>query len=267
MHECSGLKGLTAPLVESDGKRSIKSLARHTIQMREDYVGRHDPIMGVRTDHADGSNDGTTFPITAVGDVRSMLAGGGIGACASPSRGGAGVQHHKFHDSSLLEGARIARRMDATMAWTASGLFARAVVDCLTQGTAMKLGSDSFKVALYNSNTITPDKTVATDVLTYYNGAASQWVTGGECGNSGTYAAGGSAVTPVACTQTTNVVTFTSSGSPSWTSATITAYGDLVYDTTVSVGLCFNWFGGVQTVTAGTFTIVWSGSGIAYITC
>ena len=48
------------------------------------------------------------------------------------------------------------------------------------------------------------------------------------------------------------------------------AYGILVYDFTItspqSQGLCFNYFGGTQSVTLGTFTIVWNGSGIATIT-
>ena len=51
---------------------------------------------------------------------------------------------------------------------------------------------------------------------------------------------------------------------PSWTGATIAAaYGDLVYDNSVTggtvakQGLCFNYFGGTQSVTSGTFTVQW----------
>ena len=40
------------------------------------------------------------------------------------------------------------------------------------------------------------------------------------------------------------------------------AYGCLVYDHTITVtanqGLCYNYFGGSQSVTAGTFTIIWA---------
>ena len=44
-------------------------------------------------------------------------------------------------------------------------------------------------------------------------------------------------------------------------------YGALVYDDTITTpvadqGVCYNYFGGVQSVTAGTFTIVWNASGI-----
>jgi hypothetical protein len=49
-------------------------------------------------------------------------------------------------------------------------------------------------------------------------------------------------------------------------------YGCLVYDDTITAGtvadqgICFNYFGGAQSVTAGTFTIIWNASGIAGIT-
>lgn len=147
------------------------------------------------------------------------------------------------------------------MAWSTSKVFAYATLQGFSK--QLNLTSDSYKVALYSSNSMTPDATVTTAVLTEYNGTASQWVTGNEVSGTG-YTAGGVAVTPISLSQTTNVITFTSSGTPSWTTATFTAYGCLVYDTTVSnEGLSFNYFGGAQTVTAGTFTIAWNASGIA----
>lgn len=42
------------------------------------------------------------------------------------------------------------------------------------------------------------------------------------------------------------------------------AFGCLVYDFTITAGtvakqgLCYNYFGGSQSVTAGTFTIIWA---------
>lgn len=147
------------------------------------------------------------------------------------------------------------------MAWSTSKVFAYATLQGMSK--ALNLTSDSYKVALYSSNTMTPDATVTTAVLTEYAGAASQWVTGNEVSGTG-YTAGGVAVTPISLSQSTNVIEFNSSGSPSWTTATFTAYGCLVYDTTVSnEGLSFNYFGGAQSVTAGTFTISWNASGIA----
>jgi hypothetical protein len=147
------------------------------------------------------------------------------------------------------------------MAWSTSDVFAYANLQGFSK--ALNLTTDSFKVALYASNTMTPDRTVTTAVLTEYNGTSSQWVTANEVSGTG-YTAGGVAVTPISLAQATNVVTFTSSGTPSWTTATFTAYGCLVYDTTVSnEGLSFNYFGGAQSVTSGTFSVSWSGSGIA----
>lgn len=150
------------------------------------------------------------------------------------------------------------------MAWTASDVFAFAVKQGLSG--VVNPSSDSYKVALYASNTMTPDRTVTTAALTEYNGAASQWVIANEASGAG-YSGGGVAVTPTALTQSSNVVTFTSSGTPQWTTATFTVYGCLVYDTTVlNEGLCFNYFGGAQTVTGGTFTITWNASGICNFT-
>lgn len=50
------------------------------------------------------------------------------------------------------------------------------------------------------------------------------------------------------------------------------AYGAFVYDDTISggtvadQGVCFNYFGGAQSVTAGTFTVVWHANGIVRFT-
>lgn len=149
------------------------------------------------------------------------------------------------------------------MAWSNSKVFAFAVLQ--VGSNAVKFSTDAYKVALYG-NTGTPDNTVTTAALTEYNGAASQWVTANEVSGTG-YTAGGVAVSSPTWTQSSNVVTFTSAGTPQWTSASFTAYGGLVYDTTVSnEGLSYNYFGGAQTVTSGTFSIAWNASGIASFT-
>ena len=49
------------------------------------------------------------------------------------------------------------------------------------------------------------------------------------------------------------------------------AYGCLVYSDTRTTpvadqGICFNYFGGANSVTSGTFTIVWNASGILALT-
>jgi hypothetical protein len=280
MHSCAALGDLTAPMVEVPNT-DTKVDARHVILAREDYVGQSgmSSIMAVRLDHGDGHNDQVVFAPTATGSLRADAPGGinryqgaGLPLCVNAGTTNTMVSSRSRLPrrpaadpviESMMRASEIAD--NPTMAWSTSKVFAFAALQALK--ATVNLNSDSYKVALYG-NTGTPDNTVSTAVLTEYNGAASQWVVANECGNSGTYAAGGSAVAPISLTQTTNVVTFTSSGSPSWTGATLTAYGCLVYDTTVSnEGLCFNYFGGAQSVTAGTFSIAWNGSGIATFTC
>ena len=164
------------------------------------------------------------------------------------------------------------------MAWSNSKVFAYAVSDVLQGNTNWK--TDTIKVALY-ANSSTPDNTVSTAVATEYAGAASQWLTYVQNSNSlgyepptgSGYTAGGVAVTtPLVAqnyaSQGQNVTAYYSAGSPQWTSATISAYGCLVYDTTQSnKGLSYNYFGGQQQVTLGTFTIAWNTNGIATFTC
>ena len=161
------------------------------------------------------------------------------------------------------------------MAWgtaPASAVFAYAVLNLMGDGT--KPTTDHYSVALYG-NAITPDRTVTTAALTQWTsaGGTGQWsaATGGEVTGAG-YTTGGASVTPVSVAQATNVVTFTSSGQPSWVAASFTAYGGLVYNTnqsygTPNTGLCFNYFGGAQQVSSGTFTLTWNASGIATFTC
>src|ERR1039458_6961750 len=113
------------------------------------------------------------------------------------------------------------------MAWSASKVFAYSVLAVGQNG--VKYSSDGYKVALYG-NSGTPDNTVATAALTTYGSTGSQWITGNEVSGAG-YTAGGASVSPTSWTQLSNVVTFTSSGTPQWTSASFTSYGALVYDT------------------------------------
>lgn len=129
---------------------------------------------------------------------------------------------------------------------------------------ALNLGTDSYKAALFN-NSITPDNTVSSAVLTEYNGSGSQWLTANEVTSSAAWPSGGESLTSVTWTQALNVVTFTAATTSSSSGATLTnVYGTLVYDTTVNnEGLSFNYFGGANSVSAGTFAVIWSASGIA----
>jgi hypothetical protein len=103
---------------------------------------------------------------------------------------------------------------------------------------------NTFKLALYDNSA---SFTAATTAYTVTN----------EVANSGTYAAGGGTltnVTPVA----TGTTAFTDFADLSFTSATITAYGALIYNDTAAGDptVCVLDFGGAKTSTSGTFTII-----------
>lgn len=264
LHNCAGLNGLHAPFVEVHDIDDRPD-ARHLVLGREDYVGDSGAshIMAVHTDHGDGSNDRTVFAPTADLDLKGLPHD--VTVVAGLAAAHAKMHHKGFSNEENARMARMAHIANATMAFgSSSKIFAHTMLDTMTRATAVDWNSDTILCALYG-NSGTPDNTVTTDVLTYWHGSGSQWVTGNELASSGGYTQGGVSVSSPTVTQSSNVVTFTSSGSPQWTSATFNAYGDLIYDTTVSVGLCFNSFGGEQSVSGGSFTITWSGSGIAAI--
>lgn len=127
------------------------------------------------------------------------------------------------------------------------------------------LVTDAVQVALYG-NTGTPDKLAAVASTGYNTGA---WVTGNETSGTG-YTAGGSALASVTYgidATATNALAY-HAANPSWTGASFTAYGCLVYDNSITAGtvakqgICFNSFGGsAQTISGGTFSIAWFSTG------
>lgn len=157
------------------------------------------------------------------------------------------------------------------MAFSASGIFREFVTEALANAVAFDLsgtGIDGFKAALYN-NTGTPDKDAA-GVLADYNGTASAWVVANEQTSSTQWPATGIAlVAPTLSNPSSGVVQWgTSTNTAGSGNVTLSGVmGCLVYDTTLTnQGICFNYFGGAQSVTAGTFTIVWSANGLFRIT-
>ena len=103
---------------------------------------------------------------------------------------------------------------------------------------------NTFKLALYDNSA---SFTAATTAYTATN----------EVANSGSYAAGGGTLTNVTPTST-GTTAFTDFADLSFTSATITAFGALIYNDT-SAGdpsVCVLDFGGAKTSTSGTFTII-----------
>lgn len=157
------------------------------------------------------------------------------------------------------------------MAWSNSKIFRQYVADSLNRTAAFDLNSDSFKAALY-TNSITPDQNV-TAALSAYNAGSSQWLTANEQFEAGQWNQGGVALTSVVVdTATAGVVMFDAADTASGAAADLTGvFGTLVYDDTLTTpvadqGVCYNYFGGTNSVVNGTFTIVWSANGIMRFT-
>lgn len=151
------------------------------------------------------------------------------------------------------------------MAWSASKIFVSTIEDMCENTAALDLNSDTFNVALYN-NSITPDQTVATANTVY---DAGQWATANEVYDAAEWAQGGQALDSVTFAPTANVLKFDAADEVSaGTSATLAdVYGALVYDdTTGNQGVCYLYFGGVNSVTNGTFTVVFNAAGIFNLT-
>lgn len=133
------------------------------------------------------------------------------------------------------------------------------------------LGADSLKVSLYG-NTGTPDNTAAYG-LTGYNAATSAWVSSNTV-NDTNWPAAGVALSGQVGSVSSNVFKFDATDTPGGGNVTLAnVYGCLVYDDTIAAtntvadqGICYNYFGAAQSVTSGTFTIVWNASGIFTIT-
>jgi len=154
------------------------------------------------------------------------------------------------------------------MAWSVSGVFKQTMADMVQNTVAFDLDTDVPKVALYNT-TPTPDKEVSA-ANSAYN--VAQWVTANEVFQAGQWAQAGVALAGFAVTVPSGAMMYDANDTASGAAATLTAvFGCLVYDDTITTpvadqGLCFNYFGGTQSVTAGTFTVVWSASGVLRIT-
>lgn len=69
MHHCPTLAGLAVPFVAAGRNGLARGAARHVVEERQDYeAGEHGlaridgrPVMAVRTERADGSNDATVY--------------------------------------------------------------------------------------------------------------------------------------------------------------------------------------------------------------
>jgi hypothetical protein len=111
-------------------------------------------------------------------------------------------------------------------------------------------GGNSFKLALYAIGSGGKSSTTAT-----LGASTTAFTTTGEVASSGSYATGGSALTNVN-PATSGTTGYTDFADLSFTTATITARGALIYnDTNSDKAVCALDFGGNKTSTAGTFTV------------
>jgi hypothetical protein len=111
-------------------------------------------------------------------------------------------------------------------------------------------GGDTFKLALYAISSGGKSSTTAT-----LGAATTAFTTTGEVGSDGSYVTGGGSLTRIdpASSGTTGYTDF---ADISFTTATITARGALIYNSSDSnKAVCALDFGGNKTSTAGTFAI------------
>ena len=111
-------------------------------------------------------------------------------------------------------------------------------------------GGDTFKLALFAISSGGKSSSTAT-----LGATTTALVTTGEVASSGTYATGGGSLTRVDPT-TSGTTAFTDFADISFTTATITARGALIYNSSDSnKAVAVLDFGGNKTSTSGTFTV------------
>ena len=154
------------------------------------------------------------------------------------------------------------------MGWSTSnmsGAGVSALIGGTFYGTGQTYSGDTVNAALYGT-TPTPNKD-DTFAHNAYNGSGGQWVTANEITGTG-YTAGGNAIGTKTNSEASGLVSV-GAANTSWTTATFSGvFGDLVYDNTITNknAYCWNYFGGTQSVTSGTFTIAWNGGNIFTVT-
>ena len=104
--------------------------------------------------------------------------------------------------------------------------------------------ADTFKIALYTSSAT-------------LSAATTAYTTSNECPSTGNYSAGGNTLTVSQVPTSTGTTAFLDFADTTWSNATITANGALIYNSTQSnKAVAVLAFGGDKTSTAGDFTII-----------
>lgn len=180
------------------------------------------------------------------------------------------VRNGDTHTTVTVDGLANINGLAVGMAVSGSGVAANTVIARILSSTSVELSkattttvgatpltftADAFKLALIKH---TPTGTYGAASVNYSD------ITGNsdETANSGTYAAGGFALTNVDPSNPSGVTAITNfSVNPSWTSATLDTDGCMIYNTsqrgeTANRAVSLHDFGGEQKVTAGTLTLV-----------
>jgi hypothetical protein len=109
---------------------------------------------------------------------------------------------------------------------------------------AQNFSADTYKIALYTS------------AATLSN-ATTTYTTSNEVATGGGYSAGGNTLTVSTLPTSTGNVAFISFANSSWSNATITAAGALIYNNSkANSAVASLSFGGDKTSTSGTFTVI-----------
>ena len=104
--------------------------------------------------------------------------------------------------------------------------------------------ADTFKIALYTSSASLDASTTA-------------YTTSGEVASAGNYAAGGNTLSISQAPTSTSTTAWLDFADTTWSNATITANGALIYNSTqADAAVAVLAFGGDKTSTAGDFTII-----------
>lgn len=155
------------------------------------------------------------------------------------------------------------------MAWTDSRVFREWVRGPMMQASGAGytgLDSDTVKAALFD-NTVSPDLDAAVASTGYGTGT---WTTAREISGGTNWPVGGRALASKTFTAPEpGVAMFDAADLAATGTVTLSgAYGCLVYDdaitggTVADQGVAYLYFGGEQSVVSGSFTVVWSNSGL-----
>ncbi len=150
------------------------------------------------------------------------------------------------------------------MAWSNSKVFRPFLADVLGNVAAFDLDADTIRCALF------PTATTPNQDVTSANSAFGAGVWTGSVSDNPNWVTAGEPITgKTVDSATAATVFFDGTDTPqSGSTCTLAAvFGCLVYDDTLAVpvadqGICFNYFGGTNSVTGGTFSVVWHANGI-----